>query len=172
MLAGDFGACPCAIFPLLGSLSSMVAMKDPAARCSCSARPDWAVIEDDAVMRWSAIDIAEWEELRQCPDCGTTWLAVWPEEGESPPILCRPRPSGARKLRDLDHPSTLRPYCLARLEERLGELKERKALCRRVDCGRNRLAGSTYCVEHLIAEHFGRHLARLGSPDGTPPPQE
>lgn len=150
----------------------MATKKDPSATCSCGARPDWAVIEDDAVMRWSAIDIAEWEELRQCPECGATWLAVWPEEGESPPILCRPRPPGTRKLRDLDHPSTLRPYCLARLEEHLGEIKERKAACRKVDCARHRLAGSTYCLEHLIAEQFGRHLARLGSLEGTPPPRK
>jgi hypothetical protein len=148
----------------------MATKKDPSASCSCAARPDWAVIEDDTVMRWSAIDIAEWEELRQCPDCGATWLAIWPEEGESPPILCRPRPAGTRKLRELDHPSTLRQYCLARLEERLGEIKERKAACRKVDCARHRLAGSTYCLEHLIAEQFGRHLARLGGSDVTPPP--
>ena len=148
----------------------MATNPDAFAKCACAARPDWAVIEDDAVMRWSAIDIEEWEELRQCPDCGATWLAVWPEEGEAPPILCRPQPAGTRRLRDLDHPSTLRPYCLARLEEQLGELKERKTACRKVDCGRHRLAGTTYCLEHLIAEQFGRHLARLGSPDGTPRP--
>jgi hypothetical protein len=118
-------------------------------------------------MRWAAIDIAEWEELRQCPDCGAAWLAAWPEESESQPILCRPRPLTARKLRDLDHPATMRPYCLARLEEHLGEIKEMKATCRKVNCGRKRLAGSTYCIEHLIAEQFGRHLARLGSPDDT-----
>jgi len=76
------------------------------------------------------------------------------------------------RLRDLDHPSTLRQFCLARLEEHLGEIKERKAACRKVECGRHRLAGSTYCVEHLIAEHFGRHLARLGNPDETPPPHK
>ena len=139
----------------------MATKKDPSATCTCGKRPDWAVIEDDAVMRWQAIDIAEWEELRQCPDCGATWLAAWPEEGESPPILCRPKPDGTRKLRDLDHPATLRAYCLARLEEHFGEIKERKASCRKVNCNRNRLAGSTYCLEHLIAEQFGRHLARL-----------
>lgn len=61
----------------------------------------------------------------------------------------------------------MRPYCLARLEEHLGEIKEMKATCRKVNCGRKRLAGSTYCIEHLIAEQFGRHLARLGSPDDT-----
>ena len=149
----------------------MVLKKDLSARCSCSARPDWALINDDDVMRWSAIDIGEWEELRQCPECGATWLAYWPAEGESPPILCRPQPMGTRRLRDLDHPSTLRPYCLAKLEEQLGELTERKAICRRVDCDRNRLAGSTYCLEHLIAEQFGRHLARLVTPDATPRPQ-
>jgi hypothetical protein len=137
--------------------------------CSCGKRPDWAVIEDDSVMRWQAVDIAEWEELRQCPECGTTWLAVWPEEGESPPILCRPRPTGARKLRDIDHPETLRAYCMAKIEEQLGEIKERKASCRKVNCSRNRLAGTTYCLEHLIAEKFGRHLARLTAADESSP---
>lgn len=112
-------------------------------------------------MRWLAIDIGEWEELRQCPECGAAWLAAWPEESESPPVLCRPKPQGTRKLRDLDHAATMRPYCLARLEEQLGELKERKADCRKVNCRRHRLAGSTYCLEHLIAERFGRELANL-----------
>ena len=150
----------------------MVSNSDPSAGCSCGKRPDWETIQDDSVMRWQAIDIAEWEELRQCPDCGATWLAVWPEEGESPPILCRPRPSGARKLRDIDHPATLRSFCMTRIEEQLGEIKERKASCRKVNCKRNRLAGSTYCIEHLIAEKFGRHLARLVAPDETPAPQK
>lgn len=131
------------------------------AACACGKRLDWAVIEDDQVMRWQAIDIAEWEEIRQCPDCAATWLAVWPEESEGPPILCKPRPTGARRLRDIDHPATLRTYCLAKLEEELGEVKERKASCRKANCGGNRIAGTTYCLEHLIAERFGRHLARL-----------
>ena len=121
-------------------------------------------------MRWSAVDMGEWEELRQCPVCGATWLAIWPEESESPPILCRPKPAGSRKLRDIDHPATLRPYCLARLEEHLGEIKERKETCLKVNCRRKRLAGSTYCVEHLIAQQFGRHLARLDGPEDTPTP--
>ncbi len=143
----------------------MASKPDAPASCSCGKRPDWATIEDDSVMRWQAIDIAEWEELRQCPDCGTTWLAIWPEEGESPPILCRPRPLAARKLREIDHPATLRPYCLARIEEQLGEIKERKASCRKINCKRNRLAGTTYCIEHLIAERFGRHLAKISAAD-------
>jgi hypothetical protein len=72
---------------------------------------------------------------------------------------------GARKLRDIDHPATLRAYCVAKIEEQLGEIKERKASCRKVNCTRNRLAGTTYCLEHLIAEKFGRHLARLIAAD-------
>ena len=143
----------------------MASKPDPSADCSCGQRPDWATIEDDSVMRWQAVDIAEWEELRQCPDCGATWYVVWPEESESPPILCRPRPLGARKLRDIDRASTMRSYCMHRLEEQLGEIKERKASCRKVNCNRNRLAGTTYCLEHLIAERFGRHLARLSATD-------
>lgn len=138
------------------------------AGCACGKRVDWAVIEDDEVMRWQAIDIAEWEEIRQCPDCGTTWLAVWPEESEAPPILCRPRPPGVRRLRDIDHPVTLRSYCLAKLEEQLGEVKERRASCRKVNCSGGRIAGTTYCLEHLIAERFGRHLARLNASDEKP----
>ena len=133
--------------------------------CACSKRPDFAAIEDDEVMRWLAIDIGEWEELRQCPECGATWLAVWPEESESPPVLCRPRPQACRKLREIDHAVTMRPYCLARLEELLGEIKERKASCRKVNCPRHRLAGTTYCIEHLIAERFGKQLAQLGEPE-------
>jgi len=145
----------------------MASKSDPSAGCSCAKRPDWATIEDDSVMRWQAVDIAEWEELRQCPDCATTWLAVWPEESESPPILCRPRPAGARKLRDIDHPATMRSFCMARIEEELGEITERKATCRKVNCKGNRLAGTTYCLEHLIAEKFGRHLARLSGADAA-----
>lgn len=143
----------------------------PSPACACSKRPDFAPIEDDEVMRWLAIDIGEWEELRQCPNCGASWLAVWPEESESPPVLCRPRPAGARRLRDLDHAATMRPYCLARLEEQLGELKERTTNCRKVNCPRRRLAGTTYCLEHLIAERFGRQLAQLGDGAQTPEAQ-
>ncbi len=121
-------------------------------------------------MRWPAIDIGEWEELRQCPECDRAWLAVWPEEGEGPPILCRVRPAGTRRLRELDRPATLRPYCVARLAEHLGEIKESKASCRKVNCDRRRLLGSSYCVEHLIAEQFGRSLARLD--DLTPVPSK
>jgi hypothetical protein len=143
----------------------MVSSSSGNSGCGCVKRPDWAVIEDEHVMRWPAIDIAEWEEMRQCPECGATWLAMWPEESEAPPILCRPRPSGVKKLREIDHPGTLRAYCLARLEEQLGEVKERKAACRKVNCDRNRIAGTTYCLEHLIAERFGRYLARLVSAD-------
>jgi hypothetical protein len=145
----------------------MLSKPDTSLGCSCSRRPDWATIEDDSVMRWQAVDIAEWEELRQCPECAAMWLAVWPEESESPPILCRPRPAGVRKLRDIDHPTTMRPYCMARLEEQLGEIKERKATCLKVNCNRHRLAGTTYCLEHLIAERFGRYLARLTIPEAV-----
>jgi hypothetical protein len=152
------------------TLAAMATKKRSGATCSCAERPDWATIDDDNVMRWLAIDIAEWEELRECPDCGTTWLAFWPEEGESPPILCRPLPPRTRKLKELDHPRTLRQYCLHRLEEHLGEIKERRSSCRKVRCQRNRLAGTTYCLEHLIAEQFGRHLAQLdGGPETSPP---
>ena len=55
------------------------------------------------------------------------------------------------------------------LEEHLGPLKERKLECRKVGCARKRLDGSNYCVEHLIADRFGRHLAKL---DASRPPRD
>jgi hypothetical protein len=117
-------------------------------------------------MQWPVIELAEWEELRQCPGCGSHWLAIWPEEVEGGMILCRPQPSAARRLRDIDRAATLRAYCLARLEEHFGELKERKLECRKVGCARKRLAGAGYCIEHLIAQRFGRHLAKLDASPG------
>jgi hypothetical protein len=118
-------------------------------------------------MKWPVAEIGEWEELRQCPACEAFWLQTWPEELESAPILCRPEPLGARRLRDIDRAATLRAYCLARLEEHLGPLKEQTMRCKKLDCGRKRLRGTTYCLEHLIAQRFGRHLAMLErkSPD-------
>ena len=115
-------------------------------------------------MHWPVLEIADWEELRQCPDCGRHWLGVWPEELEGGLILCRPEPPAARRLKDIDRAATLRAYCLARLEEHLGELKEQKIVCKKVACERKRLRGASYCVEHLIAERFGRHLAQLDRP--------
>ena len=129
--------------------------------CSCKTRPAWEKIEDDSVMEWPVVELAEWEELRKCPACGAHWLAIWPEEVEGGMIFCRPEPVGARRLREIDRASTLRAYCLARLEEHFGTLRERKISCRKVGCERKRLAGTNYCVEHLIAERFGRHLAKL-----------
>jgi hypothetical protein len=135
--------------------------------CSCRSRPAWAPIEDDLIMHWQTVDIGEWEELRQCPECASTWLAVWLDEGESPPILCRPVPSHIKRLRELDKAATLRPYCLTKLEEHLGDLREQKLTCRKVRCSRKRIATTGYCIEHLIAERFGRHFARLGNPEET-----
>jgi hypothetical protein len=132
------------------------------APCPCTTRPPWARIEDDAVMRWPVMEMAEWEELRECPECHRPWLTVWPEETEGAPIVCRPKPEGARRLRDIDRADTLRRYCLARLEEHLGELREQKVPCKKIDCERRRLHGASYCLEHLIAQRFGRQLAKLG----------
>ena len=42
-------------------------------------------------------------------------------------------------------------------------------LTRKVGCARKRLDGSNYCVEHLIADRFGRHLAKL---DASRPPRD
>jgi hypothetical protein len=132
--------------------------------CRCSERPAWARIEDDTVMRWPVAEIAEWEELRHCPSCGRPWLTIWPEETEGVPILCRPQPEDAHRLRDVDRAATLRKYCLARLEEHLGSLKEQKVACRKVECERRRISGSSYCLEHLIADRFGKQLAMLDRP--------
>ncbi|HSZ81550.1 MAG TPA: hypothetical protein VLA14_04665 [Polyangia bacterium] len=134
---------------------------DSASKCPCSERPPWARVEDDRVMQWPVVELAEWEELRQCPDCARPWLAIWPEELEGGMIFCRPEPATAKRLRDIDRASTMRAYCLARLEEHFGELRERKLECRKVGCTRKRLSVANYCVEHLIAERFGRHLSKL-----------
>lgn len=112
-------------------------------------------------MQWPVVEIGEWEEMRCCADCGQHWLTVWPEETESAPILCRPQPAAARRIREVDHAATLRKYCLSRIEEHVGELKEQKVPCKKVDCERRRLRNSSYCLEHLIAQRFGRHLSRL-----------
>jgi hypothetical protein len=141
-----------------------VSPTEPALVCACTERAAWARIEDDTVMRWPVIEMAEWEELRRCPSCGRSWLTVWPEETDGAPILCRPQPESAHRLRDVDQAATLRKYCLARLEEHLGTLKEQKVPCKKVDCERRRLSGTTYCLEHLIAERFGRHLAIFDRP--------
>lgn len=129
--------------------------------CPCRTRPPWARVDDDGVMQWPVVELAEWEELRQCPGCGRLWLAAWPEEVEGGMILCSPEPASARRLKDIDRAATLRSYCLARLEEHFGPLRERKLDCRKAGCARKRLEGANYCVEHVIADRFGRHLARL-----------
>ncbi len=116
------------------------------------------------VMRLPVMEIAEWEELRQCPECSTLWLMTWPEELSAGPILCRPQPPAVRRLREIDRAATLRGYCLARIEEHLGEIKEEKMSCKKMACERRRLHGTNYCLEHLIAERFGRQLAMLDRP--------
>jgi hypothetical protein len=140
-------------------LSAVV--EPPVLQCPCRARPAWSRVEDDGVMQWPVVELAEWEELRQCPGCGRFWLAAWPEEVEGGMILCSLEPTSARRLKEIDRAATLRAYCLARLEEHLGPLRERKMECRKAGCGRKRLERANYCIEHLIADRFGRHLARL-----------
>ena len=95
---------------------------DPA--CGCRERPSWSRLDDDAVLRWPVVEVGDWEELRQCPVCNFLWLSTWPEELDGNPILCRPLPPDSRRLKDIDRLETLRPYCLARLEEHLGQLKD------------------------------------------------
>jgi hypothetical protein len=132
--------------------------------CPCRSKPAWSRVDDDSVMQWPVVELAEWEELRQCPGCSRFWLAAWPEELEGGMILCTPAPPNARRLRDIDRATTLRAYCLARLQEHFGTLRERKLVCRKAGCDRKRLEGANHCVEHLIADRFGRHLARLDLP--------
>ncbi|MES1206547.1 MAG: hypothetical protein ABUS79_11475 [Pseudomonadota bacterium] len=129
--------------------------------CSCQSRLRWERVDDDAVMQWPVVELAEWEELRRCPICDSVWLAIWPEDVAGGMVFCRPQPSTARRLRDVDRAATLRGYCLARLEEHFGTLDERKVSCRKVGCERKRIGSTGYCVEHLIAQRFGRHLANL-----------
>lgn len=133
----------------------------PLITCRCSERKSWFRIEDDTVLRWQVLEIAEWEELRECPSCGAVWLQTWPEELETLPILSRPVPAEARRLRDIRRAPTMRPFCLARIEEQLGRIKEERAPCKKIECEARRLQGSSYCLEHLIAEQFGRQLAVL-----------
>jgi hypothetical protein len=129
--------------------------------CTCKARASWSRIDDDSVMQWPVVELAEWEELRQCPSCDEIWLAIWPEDVAGGMVFCRPIPATAARLRDVDRAATLRGYCLSRLEEHLGALDERSANCRKGGCARKRIGSTGYCVEHLIAERFGRHLAKL-----------
>jgi hypothetical protein len=134
----------------------------PGPDCGCQDRPAWAHIEDDTPLGWPVLESGEWEELRQCPTCGLYWLCTWPEEMEGRAILCRPVPPRTRRLRDLDRAETLRGYMLSSIEEHVGALKEEKTRCIKQGCDRKRIQGTTYCIEHLIAQRFGRQLSRLG----------
>ena len=91
-------------------------------------------------MQWPVVELAEWEELRQCPECGRAWLAVWPEELEGGMILAAPSRPRRTAFATSIAPRRLRAYCLARLEEHFGELRERKLDCRKVGCERKRLS--------------------------------
>jgi hypothetical protein len=37
--------------------------------------PAWSRVDDDSVMQWPVVELAEWEELRQCPSAAATG---WP----------------------------------------------------------------------------------------------
>ena len=50
---------------------------------------------------------------------------------------------------------------LRMLEEHFGELKEEKRTCKKLDCERRRIRDTAYCLEHHIAQRFGRQLSRL-----------
>ena len=98
-------------------LARLTVPADSVPACPCRSKPVWSCVDDDSVMQWPVVELAEWEELRQCPGCSRFWLAAWPEELEGGMILCTPAPPNARRLRDIDCATTLRSYCLARLEE-------------------------------------------------------
>ena len=112
-------------------------------------------------MQWPVVELAEWEELRQCPDCGRHWLAAWPDEVEGGMILCSPEPrdgAAAARHRSRRHAARLLPGAPGGAPR---PAQERKLECRKVGCERKRLDGTSYCIEHLIADRFGRHLAKL-----------
>lgn len=136
-------------------------MSETTPKCACESRPDWAPITDDIVLGWVVVESGDWEELRQCPDCNKFWLQAWPEELEGWAILCRPTPPSASRLRDIDRIETVRGYCVARLSEHLGEIKDEKTKCLKTTCERRRVRGATLCLEHLIAHRFGRQFSRL-----------
>ena len=85
-----------------GKIDGAVSSNGTTTPCACSRRPSWSRVEDDSVMQWPVVELAEWEELRLCPDCGRHWLASWPDEVEGGMILCSPEPASARRLRDID----------------------------------------------------------------------
>jgi len=136
-------------------------VSETSAKCACESRPDWAPITDDKVLQWAVVESGDWEELRQCPECNRFWLQAWPEELEGWAILCRPRPATATRLRDIDRVETIRGYCVTRLSEHLGELKEEKTKCQKATCERRRIRGAQLCLEHLIAHRFGRQFTHL-----------
>ena len=72
---GDFGQD--LAVPVMTSPSSPAGFVPP---CPCAGRPVWARVDNDSVMQWPVVELAEWEELRQCPGCGRHWLAAWPDE--------------------------------------------------------------------------------------------
>ena len=115
-------------------------------------------LEDDTVLHWSVLEAGEWEELRECPDCGALWLSAWPEELEANPILCRPlpdrRPPPARRRPQRD-PAPLLPGPPRGAPRRA---QRGEAPCKKVDCERRRLRDTAYCLEHHIAQRFGRQL--------------
>ena len=59
-----------------------------------------------------------------------------------------PHPAESRRLKDVNRMETLRPYCLARLEEHLGQLREEKRPCKKMGCEGKRLMGTSYCLKH------------------------
>lgn len=136
-------------------------MTEASAKCACASRPEWAPITDDVVLEWAVVESGDWQEMRQCPQCDRFWLQSWPEELEGWAILCRPIPHTATRLREIDQVETIRGYCITRLAEHLGEVKEEKTKCPKVTCDRRRIRGANLCLEHLIAHRFGRQFSRL-----------
>ncbi|GEM_PF-941698 len=143
-----------------GILKTVNANQKPGS-CPCQARPDWARIANDEPLTWAVLESGDWEELRQCPNCNANWLVSWPEALEGGAILCRPRPLGADRLRLVDRGETLRGYLVSRMEEHLGDLKEDKNRCAIAGCPRRCIRRTQYCLDHLIAQRYGRQLSRV-----------
>ena len=132
--------------------------------CDCD-KVRWGYLNCEALSQWPVLETAEWEELRNCPQCGQVVLTCWPHEENGRPIYCRPYPETAKRLRDVDWATTLRPYLLHRLEGHFGELKQSNKVCRKAGCTKHAIKGSVLCLEHLIAKRFGRNYANIDAND-------
>ena len=89
------------------------------------------VEEDDAALPLEGRDVLRVLEGRaqRRRQVGLGESARRRHAAEQPPRarrVLRPEPRDARRLKDVDRAATLRAYCLARIEEHLGQLREEK----------------------------------------------